>query len=63
KPDLSHIRMWGARCFARVPTELQVKLGPHSHPVYFMGYPDGTKGYRLRDRDSGVETCFWLGLH
>ncbi|KAG2745076.1 hypothetical protein P692DRAFT_20742607 [Suillus brevipes Sb2] len=37
-----------------MPTELQVKLGPHSRPAYFMGYPDGTKGYHLRDRNSGA---------
>lgn len=54
KPDLSHLRVWGARCFARIPSELQVKLGPHSRHAFFMGYPEGTKAYRLRDRDTGT---------
>lgn len=54
KPDLSHIRVFGSRCFARIPAELQVKLGPHSRKAIFLGYPDGTKGYRLRDTASGA---------
>ncbi|KAF9221246.1 hypothetical protein BS17DRAFT_658279, partial [Gyrodon lividus] len=30
QPNLSHLRMVSARCFACIPPELQVKLGPHS---------------------------------
>jgi hypothetical protein len=54
KPDLSHLRVFGARCFARIPIELQAKLGPHSRPAIFMGYPEGTKGYRLRDKETSA---------
>lgn len=54
QPDLSHLRVFRACCFARIPSELQVKLGPHSRPTIFVGYPEGTKGYRLRDKDTGV---------
>lgn len=54
KPDLSHLHVWGARCFAHIPIEQQIKLGPHSHIAYFMGYSDGTKGYCLQDADTGV---------
>lgn len=50
QPDLSHLRVFGSRCFACIPTELQVKLGPHSRHEIFVGYPEGTKGYRLRDK-------------
>ena len=49
KPDISHLRVWGSRCFARVPLELQTKLGPRSRECTFMGYPLGVKGYRVRD--------------
>lgn len=31
KPDLSHLRVFGACCWARIPTELQSKFGPKSH--------------------------------
>ena len=54
KPDLFHLHIFGSRCWARVPTELQSKLGPKSHQAIFMGYPEGVKGYRLRDSSTGT---------
>jgi len=54
KPDFSHLRVFGASCFARIPSELQAKLGPHSRQAIFLGYPEGTKGYRLRDKVTGT---------
>ena len=54
KPDLLHIRVFGSRCWARIPTELQTKLGPHTRCGIFMGYPEGVKGYRVRDAISKV---------
>jgi hypothetical protein len=53
-PDISHLRVWGSRCFARIPTELQTKLGKRSWECKFMGYPDGVKGYRVRDTSTGT---------
>jgi hypothetical protein len=50
KPDLAHLHVFGSRCFTRIPRELQAKLGPHSRQAIFVGYPEGTKGYRLRDK-------------
>ena len=49
KPDVSHLRVWGVRCFAHVPRELQSKLGTKSRECLFMGYPPGQRGYRVRD--------------
>jgi hypothetical protein len=49
KPDLSHVRVWGCRCFARIPSELQTKLGVKSRECIFVGYPPGSKAYRVRD--------------
>jgi hypothetical protein len=54
KPNLSHLRIFGARCFARIPSELQTKLGPHSRHAIFLGYPEGTKGYHLQDQGTGA---------
>src|ERR1700678_2816910 len=48
KPDVSHLRTWGVRCFAHVPVELQTKLGNKSVECLFMGYPTGGRGYRVR---------------
>ena len=53
-PDLSNLRVWGSKCFARVPTELQTKLGTRSRECVFMGYPDGVKGWRVRDVSTGT---------
>jgi hypothetical protein len=40
---LAHLRVFGARCFTRIPMELQEKLGPRSREAIFMGYPPGVK--------------------
>ena len=48
KPDVSHLRTWGVRCFAHVPVELQTKLGHKSVECLFMGYPPSGRGYRVR---------------
>ncbi len=48
KPDISHLKVWGVRCFAHVPVELQTKLGVKSCESLFMGYPPSGRGYCLR---------------
>ncbi len=48
KPDVSHLKVWGVRCFAHVPVELQTKLGVKSCECLFMGYPPSGRGYRVR---------------
>ena len=49
KPDLSFLRVFGCRAFARVPYELQRKGGVKSVLVTFLGYTPGVKGYLVRD--------------
>ncbi|KAG1732521.1 hypothetical protein EDB19DRAFT_1912038 [Suillus lakei] len=39
KPDLGHLHVFGARCFARIPTELQTKLGLHPITPSLSGIP------------------------
>lgn len=48
KPDVSYLKVWGVRCFAHVPVELQTKLGAKSCECLFMGYPPSGRGYRVR---------------
>src|SRR6266511_4907093 len=48
KPDISHLKVWGVRCFAHVPVELQTKLGAKSCECLFMGYPPSGRGYHVR---------------
>jgi len=54
KPDISHLRVFGARCFVCIPTELQEKLGPRSREGIFLGYPPGVKAWRCRDTITGT---------
>ena len=44
KPDVSHLKVWGVRCFAHIPVELQMKLGAKSCKCLFMGYPPSGRG-------------------
>ena len=47
KPDVSHLRTFGARCYAVTPKPLRTKLNDTSEPGRFIGYPAGTKGYKI----------------
>ena len=47
KPDVSHLKVWGVRCFAHVPVELQTKLGAKSCECLFMGYSPSSRGYHV----------------
>lgn len=52
KPNLSHLRIFGSRAMAHVPDEKRKKFDPKSKELIFVGYCDGTKGYRLYDPDT-----------
>ncbi|KAI3435604.1 hypothetical protein D9Q98_001667 [Chlorella vulgaris] len=47
KPDVSHLRTFGARAYALTPKQLRNKLESVSQPGRFIGYPSGTKGYKI----------------
>lgn len=40
QPDVSHLRVWGVRCFAHVPIELRGKLGEKSRNAYAILLPN-----------------------
>jgi transposase InsO family protein len=53
-PDLQHLRVFGCTAFAH---QNQGKLESRSIKCVFLGYPQGTKGYRLWIKDgSGFKT-------
>jgi transposase InsO family protein len=55
KPDVSHMRVFGAQAYVHVPKEKRHKLAPVSEQGVFVGYPGGVKGYKvLRKRDGKV---------
>ena len=47
KPDVSHLRTFGARAYALTPKQLRTKLENTSQPGRLIGYPAGSKGYKL----------------
>lgn len=47
KPDVSHLRTFGARVYVVTPKELRNKLDSTSEAGRFIGYPSGTKGYKI----------------
>ncbi|KAI3435603.1 hypothetical protein D9Q98_001666 [Chlorella vulgaris] len=47
KPDVSHLRTFGPRAYALTPKQLRNKLESVSQPGRFIGYPSGTKGYKI----------------
>ena len=49
KPDVSNLRVFGCIAFAHIPEHMRKKLEEKSHKCVFVGYPEGTKGYKLFD--------------
>ncbi len=47
KPDVSRLRVFGCKAFARVPSEKMTKLESKSMPCVFLGYYEGTTMYCL----------------
>lgn len=48
-PDFGHLRTFGVTCFAAVPQEKRQKLDVKTTKCIFIGYLDGSKGYKLWD--------------
>ncbi|CAN6457819.1 unnamed protein product [Victoria cruziana] len=47
KPDLMHIKRWGTVAHVKITDPNQDKLDSRSVKCIFIGYPKGSKGYRL----------------
>ena len=49
KPDVSNLRVFRCLSYVHVPDSQRLKLDPKSYKAIFVGYPEGTKGYKLYD--------------
>ena len=49
KPDVSNLRVFGCVAFTHIPEEQRKKFDEKSRKVIFVGYPEGTKGYKFYD--------------
>lgn len=47
KPDVSHLRVFGCQVYAHNPKQLRDKLDDTSETGRFIGYPGGSKGYKI----------------
>ncbi|KAF5323122.1 hypothetical protein D9611_009267 [Ephemerocybe angulata] len=46
KPDVSHLRVFGCRCFPLTPSEIRPKLSPYRREAIFIGYESDRVGWR-----------------
>jgi len=46
-PDPSYLRRFGCSAYVAVPAEKRQKLDIKARKLTFVGYEEGTKGYRL----------------
>ena len=53
KPDVSNLRVFGCVCYVHIPDNTRRKLDPKSYKAVFTGYPEGTKGYKVYNLESG----------
>ena len=52
KPDVSNLRIFGCIAYAHIPEDKRHKLDNKALKTIFVGYPEGTKGYKLLDVQS-----------
>ena len=50
KPDVSNLRVFGCIALKHIPDAKRSKLDKKSSKCVFVGYPEGTKGYKLYNR-------------
>jgi transposase InsO family protein len=55
KPEVGHLRVFGSRCFVRIPEQQRrSKLDPVSVGGRLLGYPQHSKGYRVLLQDGRI---------
>lgn len=52
KPNVSYLRVFGSRCWYRIPKRSMNKLNPRAKEAILVGYASHEKGYKLWDEES-----------
>ncbi|CAL9021612.1 unnamed protein product, partial [Prunus brigantina] len=47
KPSLNHLKVWGCKAEAKLYNPVEKKLDSRTVSCFFIGYPEGSKGYRF----------------
>ena len=55
KPDISRLRVFGCGAYVFLPEDVRVnKLAPRAELMTFIGYTDGTKGYKFMRKPNNI---------
>jgi hypothetical protein len=49
KPDISNFKIFGTKCFVKMPDQLRRKLDNKAAEMVFIGYDSNSKAYRCYD--------------
>ena len=52
KPDVEHLRVFGCRVYVHIPDKKRRKLDKKAFDGVFVGYPEGSKGYKIYNLES-----------
>ena len=52
KPNVSNLRVFGCVCYVHIPESQRRKFDPKAYKAVFVGYPNGTKGYKVYNVNS-----------
>jgi hypothetical protein len=53
KPKVNNLQIFGCKGYAVIPKERRRKLDDKAERLTFVGYPEGTKGYRMLNPETG----------
>ncbi|KAF9001795.1 hypothetical protein BDZ89DRAFT_955369, partial [Hymenopellis radicata] len=56
KPDLSNLRVWGCQVYVNYKKEERKKGGPKGYEAIFVGYPENSVGWIVRDLKGAYHT-------
>jgi len=56
KPSYDHVKMFGCLCYAHFDSRVKDKFAPRSQKRIYVGYPYGTKGWKVYNLGSN-EIC------